>query len=233
MDNSIIGRLPAELRNLIYEHALQEGYDGLETVYLEPKAGENSLSRVKAANASEDERSGPLQVCGLPATCKQMRRETLALYYSTNRFYIQTEYLKSDHKGHIVKQTEQWTKAIGVPRAREIRDVTISLASFKSHPTMEQIPLNKIDWNHMQTLRRLFHPQGSTLKLRFYLQGGKTATFTLGSRVSVEEQLDGYAEAWCSRWQKMRKYSEVVARTKASMYRAEVARLFVDMPEYV
>lgn len=231
MDASIIGRLPAELRNLIYEYALQEGYDGLETIYLEPDAGQISLlSRLRAVHSPGDEKPGPLQVCGLPATCKQLRRETLALYYSTNRFYIQTEYLKSDQKDHIVEQIKQWTKAIGLTRAREMRDVTIILASFKGQQS-QHVPL-KIDWTHMHTLRRLFCSCGR-LNIRFYLEGSKTATFTLGSRASIEEQLDRMAEVWCLRWQKTRKYSPFFARNMASLDRAEVARLFVDMPEYV
>lgn len=232
MDSSIIGRLPAELRIMIYEYALQEGYDGTDTVYLEPDVRSKlSLGRLRAAPVPEGDKSGPLQVCGLPATCKQLRRESLALYYSINRFYIQTEYLKSDEKDDIMEQIRNWTKSIGLARAHEMRDITISLASFKDHQHGQHVPLH-IEWNHMRDLRLLFHPRGR-LGVRFYLQGSKTATFTLGSRASIEEQLDRMAELWCMRWQKTRKYSEWVARTMANMDRADVARLFVDMPEHV
>lgn len=229
MDSPTLGRLPAELRNTIYEYALQEGHDGSETIYLKPDTERNTLVRLNVAFSVEDEKPEPLQVRGLPATCKQLRRETLALYYSTNRFYIQTEYLKSDRKDIIVKQIEQWTNAIGSARAREMRDVTISLASFKGQQN-QHVPL-KIVWDHMRQLRQLFHSRGR-LNLRFYLEGSKTATFTLGSRSSIEEQLDRMAEVWCSRWQKTRKLSESVARAMANSDRADVARLFVDMPEY-
>lgn len=235
MDYSLFGRLPAELRNAIYEYSLQEGHDGPENIYIGPERSDDmSPCKLKVYQAAEDHSNGSLLLCGLPATCKQLRRETLALYYSLNRFHFQTEYLKSDleQKDLIIKRVLEWAQDIGISQSRQMRDVTISLASFKSQqPTTHPQPLT-IDWDHMRTLRQLFHPCGR-LDIRFYLNGSKTATFTLGSRENIERQLDDMAEVWAERWQRTRKYSEIEARTVANLYRAEIARLFVDMPDRI
>lgn len=225
----LLSRLPAELRNAIYEYSLLEGENGLETVYLGRGSQDDGLA---AYPLTDQQEASPLLIRGLPTVCRQLRWETLPVYYSINRFCIQTEYLKSEQKSQVIEQIQKWVQTIGREQAREMRHVTISLASFKGH---QSPPVSlSIDWDHMRTLRQLFHPRGR-LDIRFYLDGTKTktATFTLGSRRSIEEQLDRMAEVWCARWQKTRKYSELEAKTLASLYRAEIAKLFVDMPDYV
>ncbi|KAM3422857.1 hypothetical protein BST61_g339 [Cercospora zeina] len=227
MESSLLGRLPAELRNAIYEYSILEGDNGPETIYLDRSSHDDHLT---AFLVSDQHESSPLRIHGLPAVCRQLRWETLPVYYSINEFCIQTEYLKSDQKGDIMEQIQKWVQTIGHEQAREMRHVTISLASFKGQ---QSPPVSlSIDWDHMRQLRQLFHPRGK-LDIRFYLAGSKTATFTLGSRRLIAEQLGRMAETWCARWQKTRKYSELEAKTLASLYTAEIAKLFVDMPDSV
>ncbi|KAF2216346.1 hypothetical protein CERZMDRAFT_93641 [Cercospora zeae-maydis SCOH1-5] len=227
MISSLLGKLPAELRNAIYEYSLLEGDNGPETIYLGRGSHDDHLT---AYLVSDQHGSSPLHIHGLPAVCRQLRWETLPVYYSINRFCIQTEYLKSDQKGEIIEQIQKWVQTIGHEQAREMRHVTISLASFKGQQS-PAVSLS-IDWNHMRQLRQLFHPRGR-LDIRFFLAGSKTATFRLESRRSTEEQLNRMAELWCARWQKTRKYSELEAKMLASLYTAEIAKLFVDMPDSV
>lgn len=230
MDASLFGQLSGELRDYIYEIALREGHEDVEMIELRQESFDKPFHTSQPVPSPENgnvRAFEPLLLAGLPCTCRQVRRESLRLYYSINRFCFETEYLRSKHKSHIVEQLHVWVKQIGRLQAREIRDVTISLASVKGRP----VPL-EVDWSHMCLIRSLFHPQAD-IKIRFFLDGTKTATFALGTRASIEEQLDGLAALWTWRWQKFRVYSEPEARKLAERYRRDVARLFDEMPEYV
>lgn len=231
MDASPFARLSGELRNRIYELALQEGNEETETVDLEQGWFDCPFHRAKVMNSA---RTGfvypldPLKMTGLPFTCKAIRRESLRLYYSLNKFTFETDYLKSRHKDRIMERLVEWVKRIGVYEAREIRDATISLASLKGSNT---IPLY-IDWEHMKLVRQLFHPQAK-LRIRFYLEGNGTATFTLGAKEEVMAELDKMVESWRWTWQRVRRYGPEEASRVAERYRGEVRRLLVDMPAVV
>lgn len=221
MEASLFGRLSGELRNLIYEWALLERHDEPQIIDLEKCPDETF--RFTPSN----DVSASLSIFGLPQTCKQIRRESLRLYYSLNRFHFETEYLKTQDKDGIIEALQDFVHKIGPGQAREMRDVTINLGTVKGH----DVPLF-IDWRHMALLKAMFHPRGRT-KIRFHLGSCWGTEFTLGTRVSIMEQLDQIAEIWIWTWQKLRKYSEPEARSMAERYRQDVAKLFADMPEVV
>lgn len=231
MDTSSFAKLSGELRNRIYEYALQEGSEKQESIDLEQGWFDCPFHRCRVMNEA---RTGfahplePLRVTGLPFTSKAIRKESLRLYYHLNSFYCETDYLNSKHKDRIMERLMEWVQRIGLEQAREIRDVTVSLSSLKGGST---IPL-VIDWNHMKMIRTLFSPQGR-VKIRFYLDGNGSATFVLGSKEDMLEQLDRMAQGWALLWRRSRKYDEWEARAVAERYKQEVAELFKDMPEVI
>lgn len=230
MDLSLFGKLSGELRNRIYEFALKDENAEAKSVDLEQGWFDCPFHRSKVMNSTRTglvEPLEPLRLVGIPLTCKAMRYESLRLYYSLNRFTFETEYLKSKHKDRIIERLVEWAHRIGLEQAREIKDVTIGLASLKG----TSMPL-LIDWEHMRTVRSLFHPH-SSVKIRFHLDGNGMATFELGSKASVLEQLDRMAEIWAWTFQRVRKWSAFEAGRVAEMYKQEVARLFKDMPDQV
>jgi hypothetical protein len=230
MEFSSFGRLSGELRNMIYNIALREGDDGSGMIELKQA---NPDSPFHTSNEAPSIRNGSivanqkLQLGGLPSTCRQARQESLRLYYALNRFYIETSYLRSPHKDRIIARLAEWAHGIGPAQAREIRDVTVDLTSVKGHPA----PV-AIRWEHMRKLRSLFHPR-ACVRIRFFLDGSKTASFVLGERGFMWEQLDCMVELWYWRWRRTRRYSEGDAREEAERCRQEVAKLLVDMPEFV
>lgn len=219
----MLGRLPAELRNHVYELALLEHNEHSRTIDLESWAGKP----FHFSALGDEEFLEPLRITGLPQACRQIRRESLRIYYSINRFYFETEYLKSLDKDSIVEKLQEFARRIGPRQAKEIRDVTINLGTVKGHDIQPSI-----DWRHMALCRELFHPRGHT-KIRFHLGSCWGTEFTLGTRKSILEQLDHIAEIWAWTWQKLRKYSESEARRMAERYKQDVARLFEDMPEVI
>lgn len=231
MDNSSFAKLSGELRNRIYEYALREGDGEQETIDLEQGWFDCPFHRCRVMNEA---RTGfvhpldPLRITGLPFASKAIRRESVRLYYHLNSFYFETDYLKSKHKDRIMERLMEWVQRVGLDQAKEIRDVTISLSSLKGSPA---IPL-LIDWNHMKMIRSVFSPQGR-VRIRFYLDGNGSATFTLGSKEDMLEQLDRMAESWALLWRRSRKYDEWEAWAVAERYKQEVAELFKDMPEVV
>ncbi|KAF7194054.1 hypothetical protein HII31_04575 [Pseudocercospora fuligena] len=223
MESSMFGRLPAELRNNIYELALLEHNEDSRTIDLESWT-DKPFSFI---HSRDDGSPCSLGIIGLPQTCRQIRRESLRLYYSLNRFYFETEYLKSSDKDGIIERLQEFARRIGPRQAKEIRDVTINLGTVKGHDIQPSI-----DWRHMALCRGLFHPRGHT-KIRFHLGSCWGTEFTLSTRRSIFEQLDHIAEIWAWTWQKLRKYSETEARRMAERYKQDVARLFEDMPKVI
>ncbi|EGP90046.1 uncharacterized protein MYCGRDRAFT_90973 [Zymoseptoria tritici IPO323] len=226
MEASLLG-LPGEIKNRIYELVLTEGDDNTrEAVELEQSWFDSAFGLIHV-NRECIYPPEPLAITGLPLVSKTIRRESLRLYYSLNKFYFQTEYLKSKHKDRIVRRLEEWADHVGREQARDIRDVTISLASLKG-----QSGPASIDWDHMRQMRSLFHPHGC-VRIRFCLDGNGTALFVLGSRASMLQELNRLAELWCWTWQRMRRYDEQEARRVAQWYRQDVAKLFMGMPETI
>lgn len=234
MDASPFGKLSGELRNQIYEYALQEGYNEdpeAQTINLEQGWFDCPFHRSKVMNSA---RTGyvyplePLRFTGLPLSCKSIRKESLRLYYSLNRFTFETEYMKSRHQDRIVERLVEWTERIGCEQAREIRDVTISLAALKGATA---IP-SSINWDHMRLIKDLFHPK-AVIRFQFFMDGLGTATFTLARKERLLEDLEKMADLWCTTWQRSRKYDPVESRRIAQRYKQEVEELFVHMPEEI
>ena len=93
MDQSTLRKLPAELRNQIYELALQQSHG--VTVELTCQRNEMLRSRSEYENAWT--RRPLLQnSLSLTMTCKAIREESLGLFYSTNNFTLQLNLLNHD-----------------------------------------------------------------------------------------------------------------------------------------
>ncbi|KAK3680199.1 hypothetical protein LTR78_000576 [Recurvomyces mirabilis] len=73
MENSPLARLPPELRNLVYEHALAE---------------DDAYNLMRLFSMSTTPRADSLRVCGLPRTCKDIRAETYGLYFALNKLVL-------------------------------------------------------------------------------------------------------------------------------------------------
>ncbi|KAK4546299.1 hypothetical protein LTR36_001976 [Oleoguttula mirabilis] len=81
MDHSPLARLPAELRDDIYERALHQDWPIRAPWYPKETVGVDIDTIIDTAAYSE-------QAVALTRTCKQIRRESLGLFYSTNIFHI-------------------------------------------------------------------------------------------------------------------------------------------------
>lgn len=102
MDNSPLGRLSAELRNRIYQYTLK----------IEPVCGRPWDRDVYLYPGNRD------ILYPITRVCRQLRRETLAMYLSTTSF--DTIYLDSD--GHLVR----WLKALGPVSCSNIKCLRLS-----------------------------------------------------------------------------------------------------------
>ncbi|CAK3795833.1 Hypothetical predicted protein [Lecanosticta acicola] len=247
METSLFNKLSGELRNHIYELALLEGdatspfHPESQTVNLEQGWFDCPFHRSKIM---EPARTGgghrhalePLRVTGLPLTCKSIRKESLRLWFSLNRFVIEMEYLKSRHQERIMGRLVEWVERVGREQAREIRDVTVSLAALKGAARGVGGggggDVGKLDWEHMRVIKGLFHPK-AIVRFRFFVDGLGTVTFRLGRREVLMGDLERMARGWGVSWQRSRKYSVEESSRTAERYRVEIARLFEDMPEEV
>ena len=116
MERSPLARLPAELRNDIYELVLQAP-NTIEVVFTE-------FGTVRARNAR----------LALTATCYAIRSETLTLYYSLNHFVLQTGYLStvrySDWQAASEKRANKvlaWIRDVGLHNIVLAKDITVNL----------------------------------------------------------------------------------------------------------
>lgn len=130
MENSRLNKLPAELRLNIYELALTipEGIS-LEIIY--DHQGEPSGLEVVSKDARET-----LQLLN---TCKQIRNEALPVFFSSNRFVIETRMMTdfdeadSDmRKDEALEGTKGWLASMS-PWLPFIRNVAICSEEWYSH----------------------------------------------------------------------------------------------------
>lgn len=84
MDNSPFGRLPRELRDLIYEHAVVHD-DGIRITSITENEG-RYCKGLKIARPPGYSRNATL---ALAMTCRQLHRETINLYYERSSFYFE------------------------------------------------------------------------------------------------------------------------------------------------
>ncbi|KAK4554393.1 hypothetical protein LTR86_008601 [Recurvomyces mirabilis] len=122
MENSPLSRLPAELRSQIYELALTVAQP------IEIKL-QHDTKTVKAAGV-------PL---ALTSTCRSIRKETLKLFYSINKFVLRTNYLyllchgHDDHTDASMAPFFEWIDIIGSDKLELMRDLTLDLDCTEIH----------------------------------------------------------------------------------------------------
>ncbi|KAK3631379.1 hypothetical protein LTR56_016876 [Elasticomyces elasticus] len=119
MDESPLQKIPAELRNRISEMVLQEP-DGVEITI----AGGHSTWRNQPQ---------------LPLVCRQLRKETLKMYFAINEFTIHTDCLEIEVKynsapahprGKLVAAVVACLEALGHDNVREAAKFTLHLGEY-------------------------------------------------------------------------------------------------------
>lgn len=113
MDDSSFGRLPAELRNSVYELVLTHPTPFNLEPRLDPKAG----SKTRAVAASEP------NFLALVKTCKQINTECSQIVYSSNIFSF-TNWAYSPDYTHLLAT---FTSQIGSLKADAIRTVFVNI----------------------------------------------------------------------------------------------------------
>lgn len=116
MDESPLGRLPAELRNAIYKNVLFIPWGVQLTVVDAPKHG-HTLRRCNA--------SGNLHM-ELTRVCKKIRAETMGLFFSQNTFSIDHAMCEDDMRSWVPSAAQAWLDHIG-EQAYRIKEITICL----------------------------------------------------------------------------------------------------------
>lgn len=121
MEHSPFASLPAELRNHIYGLALVS----LEKVILDFEFLEKQ-NRLRIGR--------PRHLLALTETCRQIRRESLPLFYSNSEFVVlignlkwtaESNNVKSAHSKEPIRLFRDWLRTIGFESARAIRSVEV------------------------------------------------------------------------------------------------------------
>ncbi|KAK5746611.1 hypothetical protein LTR17_000627 [Elasticomyces elasticus] len=125
MENSLFKKLPAELRNSIYELALwQPGGVSIGLIQT-PQKGFRWRSKAPA----------------LPSVCRQLRRETVEMFYSINRFTIRTKFIEAYEAYHAgteeddimitrVIDVARCLRAIGHERVKRAQGVSLHIGRY-------------------------------------------------------------------------------------------------------
>lgn len=133
MDQSPLGRLAGELRNRICELVLYEpgGFDFMYT-----RSGNFKCNYPLVFNSALPHGSGDrsFHLLTLTTVCKDIRAETISLFYGINTFKIETRvHLGNGHWGFgcmkayesDLKATRRWLQAIGKYNAAQIESLII------------------------------------------------------------------------------------------------------------
>ena len=110
MDRSPFGRLPAELRNRIYEYLLEDGNQYCITTHF----NERGVAKLKASLADQ-----PL---ALARTCRTAHEEFTPLFYSSNAFMIRGRVGVA-----VLKSFDAFTSMIGDEKAKSLRSVVFRI----------------------------------------------------------------------------------------------------------
>ena len=124
MDDSPLSKLPGEVRNEIYQLALRH------TSPIIICKNENEVMAVNSTPAM-----------ALTAVCRQMRKETLKIFYAVNSFTIQTEYFNSCYDSMIedgddfdppdvLSSITAWLAHIGIENKNQIPHLCVDLGFF-------------------------------------------------------------------------------------------------------
>lgn len=113
MDNSVLSRLPPELRITIFAHALQRS----EPFVIAPYTTAQGWNYFLGSN-----RVHPL---ALPEVCRTIHKECVSLFYRVNTFVI-----KGINTGHVFKRLNGWCQAIGSDNAGTLSNVVLDIGTL-------------------------------------------------------------------------------------------------------
>ncbi|KAK3620630.1 hypothetical protein LTR56_023289 [Elasticomyces elasticus] len=130
MENSPLKKLPAELRNSIYELALWQS-GGVSIGMIQTPQGFRWRSKAPA----------------LPSVCRQLRRETVEMFYSINRFTIRTKFIEAYEGYHAdteeddimmtrVIDVARCLRAIGHERVKRAQGVSLHIGRYLGDDAM-------------------------------------------------------------------------------------------------
>ena len=151
MDSSPLARLPAELRELIYQYALyQRAY-----IRIGISSGTPHLYNF------ED----PLDL-SLTKTCRQLRAESLPALYAMNTFLLYTDHVQTAMNGYGLRNMWQqglrvWLDCIG-PAQTNLRNVEIEIGTWNPDDIKE--PAMTV-WNSISPMLSLFDPSRTRVQL--------------------------------------------------------------------
>ncbi|KAK3617702.1 hypothetical protein LTR56_025118 [Elasticomyces elasticus] len=126
MDHSPLARLPAELRNTIFEMAMQSPHDiKLDAMWLDEPSLRHQPSMAPAL------------------TCRQLYRETRPLFFSCNDFTLIFEFHPHNGLGDDVRDLDRatdglgrlaaWFKSIGPDNAKCVQSVRFRMPQYECH----------------------------------------------------------------------------------------------------
>ena len=110
MDQSPLGRLPAELRNRVYEYLLEDGNQYCITTHF----NDRGVAKLKASLADQ-----PL---ALARTCRTAYEEFTPLFYSSNIFMIRGRVGTA-----VLKSFDAFTTMIGDKNSESLRSVVFRI----------------------------------------------------------------------------------------------------------
>lgn len=108
MDHSPFGKLPTELRDLIYDYSIGEGRQYCILTHFNSRG----LGQLKAASAGQ-----PLAIS---STCRLLHQEYTPLFYKSNSFMIRSRVGQS-----VQDSFSKFTSMIGKTNAEALRNVTL------------------------------------------------------------------------------------------------------------
>lgn len=143
MEHSPFAKLARELRNKIYEYALDQEAPFVIAPYTVPRGGEQFLG------------SDRTHALALTETCKEINYECRKLFYNINSFTI-----KGINTRHVFKRLIEFSKAIGEDNTSALRSVildigTLPLTSFEEacntfdelQKFLARIETDRASWN--------------------------------------------------------------------------------------
>lgn len=203
MDKSPLNKLSAELRNQIYEFALQK-FDPIEIEIIAAAPH----SRRSSVHSNQDTRA----CMALTKTCKQIHKESTGIFYSVNTFRVLANMLAGerwDRVKHVIEDEEgtrwrKWFKIIGERRFTLLSDVEVDLGWVDRIGTgVDNVREISILKRCMQAMHSVFARTNIDVKLRLTIEGTEggvrsesyTLSIPLKSPERAQEERARYEEA--------------------------------------
>ena len=132
-------RLPPELRNLVYEHALVKE-DVIDLSIIDATCRSNSLRDIPHIRNSRREIQTLVQQPPLTLVCVEIRRQALPIFYRCNMFLLDLEYAHS----YQAMATIKWLTAIGSQNRRMLDHVYLFSDGIHLEDVVEAFAEDKV-----------------------------------------------------------------------------------------